>query len=324
MKSNKTPGFASGWFVVCFSEQLAVGETRPVRFFGQELVLFRSQSGKPVLLDAYCPHMGAHLGHGGEVQGEGVKCPFHAWVFDAKGQCSEIPYADKVPEKAKVACWPLVERNGFLFVWYDRAKGPPSWEIPVMPEFEDPTWTTWFHGELEVKTHPREIVENVVDVGHFIPVHGTHVADIENRFEGHRALQINSGTAYPLGGGKDDYSLVATYHGPAWQLTEWKGFLDARLVNCHTPIDEDRLLLRFGVLLRRSGDEEKDALYADKYVENMREGFFQDIRIWEHMQFRERPVLCAGDGPLMQLRRWYQDFYQPDADRVAALESARG
>ncbi|MCP4805989.1 MAG: aromatic ring-hydroxylating dioxygenase subunit alpha [Proteobacteria bacterium] len=321
--SLKTPGFASGWFVACFSDQLAPGEARPVRFFGQDLVLFRSESGEPVMLDAHCPHMGAHLGHGGKVRGDRVVCPFHAWEFGPTGDCVEIPYADKIPKKAKVACWPLVEKNGFVFVWYDRAKDPPSWQIPDMPEFGAPGWTAWSHGELEVKTHPREIVENVVDVGHFMPVHGTDVSTIENVFDAHKATQINSGTAYPIGGGHDHYSLEATYHGPAWQLTDWKGFLQARLVNCHTPIDEDRLLLRFGVLIQETDDVAKTELIAQKYVENMREGFFQDIAIWENLSFRERPILCAGDGPLMKLRQWYQEFYQPDSERVAALEARR-
>ena len=54
-------GFARGWFVVSFSEELAVGDVKPMQYFGKHLVLFRTESGSPKILDAHCPHMGAHL-----------------------------------------------------------------------------------------------------------------------------------------------------------------------------------------------------------------------------------------------------------------------
>ncbi|HUA90154.1 MAG TPA: Rieske 2Fe-2S domain-containing protein, partial [Steroidobacteraceae bacterium] len=54
--------FPRGWFMVADAAELAANPL-PVRCFGQELVLFRGRaSGKPVLLNAYCPHMGTHLG----------------------------------------------------------------------------------------------------------------------------------------------------------------------------------------------------------------------------------------------------------------------
>jgi hypothetical protein len=38
-------------------------------------------------------------------------------------------------------------------------------------------------------------------------------------------------------------------------------------------------------------------------------GIYQDIPIWEHMLYREEPVLVKGDGQIMQFRRWAQQFY---------------
>ena len=54
-----------GWFHIGFSADLAAGEQKILTRFGQELVLWRSQAGEFVLQDAYCPHLGAHFGHGG-------------------------------------------------------------------------------------------------------------------------------------------------------------------------------------------------------------------------------------------------------------------
>ena len=51
---------------------------------------FRTEAGEVAVLDAFCPHMGAHLGHGGKVEGGGLVCPFHAWKFDGAGK-SALP-----------------------------------------------------------------------------------------------------------------------------------------------------------------------------------------------------------------------------------------
>jgi phenylpropionate dioxygenase-like ring-hydroxylating dioxygenase large terminal subunit len=62
---------------------------------GLNLVVWRGVSGKSYVADAYCPHLGAHLGVGGEVAGECIKCPFHGWAFEGKdGKCVDIPYSD--------------------------------------------------------------------------------------------------------------------------------------------------------------------------------------------------------------------------------------
>ena len=64
-------------------------------FTGEHFAVYRSQSGKVSVLDAYCPHMGGNLAVGGRVKGECLECPFHGWVFDKDGLCVGIPYAEK-------------------------------------------------------------------------------------------------------------------------------------------------------------------------------------------------------------------------------------
>ena len=51
-----------GWFFVAYSDELAVGDVRPVHYFGRDQVLFRTETGEAGMLDAYCPHLGAHMG----------------------------------------------------------------------------------------------------------------------------------------------------------------------------------------------------------------------------------------------------------------------
>jgi 3-ketosteroid 9alpha-monooxygenase subunit A len=91
--------FPRGWFVV--AESAEVGR-KPcnVHYFGQDLVLYRGESGRVVMLDAYCPHMGTHLGMSTMsatvqsdtfLEGDSIRCPFHAWRFGPDGKCNHIP-----------------------------------------------------------------------------------------------------------------------------------------------------------------------------------------------------------------------------------------
>ena len=62
-------GFATGWYVIAFKEELASGQVLPLRYFDTRLVAFRGESGVVHVLDAHCPHLGADLGVGGTVVG---------------------------------------------------------------------------------------------------------------------------------------------------------------------------------------------------------------------------------------------------------------
>lgn len=70
---------------------------RPLRCLaGLDLVAFRTEDGVAHVFDAYCPHLGAHLGVMGRVVGDCIECPFHGWRFSGKdGACTHVPYAKK-------------------------------------------------------------------------------------------------------------------------------------------------------------------------------------------------------------------------------------
>jgi 3-ketosteroid 9alpha-monooxygenase subunit A len=307
--------FPRGWFVVGWSSDVAPGEVLPIRYFAQDLVLWRTASGEARVSDAFCPHLGAHLGHGGHVEDDCLVCPFHHWKFGPDGACVSIPYAKKVPPKARIASWTVVERNGAVFAWFDPAGGPPRWEVPTIPYHGSPDWTPWHCNRITAKTHPREIVENVADKQHFPTVHRTFVERFDNHYDGHMATQITKGTATPPQGGVDHFEIEATYYGPAFQISDMRGYLHASLFMAHTPIEANELHLRFAVSLERSGPRTES--FATFYVENLRLGFHEDIAIWEHKVFRDRPQLVAEDGPVGRLRAWYRQFYRPVAEAVA-------
>ena len=320
-RRDRFAGYPNGWFVIGFSDELSAGSVLPVPCFGRQLVLFRGEDGQAHLLDAYCAHLGANLATGGRVVGCNIECPFHAWRYAGDGRCVEIPYATKIPKKARVEAWHVREQNGLLYMWHHSARAEPSFEIPVLPEWGDAGWTRWTMSKLRIRTQPKEIVENVVDKAHFPRVHNTHVDVFENEFVEHMATQRTRGVAYPVGGGRDQFEITATYFGPGFQFSWMSGVLEARLINAHTPVDENSLDLRFGVMLKIMGSEAKMQAFAQGYAENLRLGFHQDIAIWENKRYRDVPVLCDGDGPIMKLRQWYAQFYTNHAQQRTPAEA---
>ena len=127
------PPYPTGWFQVAYSDELDVNQVVPLQYFGQHLVLFRDGAGVAHVLDAFCPHLGAHLGYGGAVEEDGcIRCPFHFWKFDGEGRCVDIPYAEKIPSQAKTNAWPVMERNGLIMVFHHIGGGGPLWDLPAL------------------------------------------------------------------------------------------------------------------------------------------------------------------------------------------------
>jgi 3-ketosteroid 9alpha-monooxygenase subunit A len=311
--------FPKGWFVVAFSDEIAKGQAVRLKYFGEEMVAFRGEDGNVHVLDGYCAHMGAHLGAGGKVVDNCVVCPFHSWKYAGTGECVAIPYAKKIPTKARQKAWLTREVNGVVLLHHDSTGAPPEWDIPVIPEHGAPDWLPWARNMYHVKTHPREIIENIADKGHFPTVHKTEIVDFELKVEGHKATQITTGRALLPGGGVDNFTSSSTYHGPGYLLMRMAGALDNYMLVAHTPVDQGSVDLRMGVMLKIVGNRSKTEGFVAHYMANIKSGFEDDMKIWENKLYREHPVFCDGDGPIGQARRWYRQFYVPTGSAASAV-----
>ena len=109
---------------------------------GLNLVAYRAETdGRVRVLDAFCPHMGAHLGHGGVVAGNRIRCPFHAWEFEgATGECERIPVleqlGERVPSFVKARAYPVREYNNLIVFWFHADNLEPQWEPRVIAGIE--------------------------------------------------------------------------------------------------------------------------------------------------------------------------------------------
>mgnify|MGYP001064841035 FL=1 len=115
--------FARGWHCLGLSRDLGDGKPHGVHAFGTKLVVWRGESGELKILDSYCRHMGGDLSQG-EVIGDVVACPFHSWRWGGDGKCQEIPYARRVPPRARTRAWTAMEVDDQVFVWHDPEGNP--------------------------------------------------------------------------------------------------------------------------------------------------------------------------------------------------------
>src|SRR4051812_39721837 len=116
---NNPERIIEGWYWAIRSAELKSGHARPLSFLGREMVVYRGRDGRVVAMDAYCPHMGAHLAEG-KVEGNAIRCLFHHWKYDSDGRCIEIPCQENTSFVPQIQTWPVEEKYGIVWIWAGR------------------------------------------------------------------------------------------------------------------------------------------------------------------------------------------------------------
>ena len=307
--------FPNCWFQVAYSDELEPNAVLPLRYFGKELVLFRGDDGKARVLDAFCPHLGAHLGYGGMVQENTIRCPFHAWRFDGAGRCVDVPYANKIPPLAKLDAWAVCEVNGLIMVWHHMEGRPPAFDLPVLPEYGHPGWTPYVRKRWKIRTHNQEMAENAVDSAHFKYVHGTPEQPMTRaEIDGH-ILRARSPLNYVTPQGTVEGGIASDSYGFGFGTTRFTGIVETLLVSSVTPIDGEYVDTRFSFMVKKMGNDDATAGVSRAFIKEIERQLGQDIPIWENKVMKMRPVLCDGDGPVGIFRRWAKQFYVTAPER---------
>lgn len=333
--------FARGWYMIGAASE-ASSKPSAQRFFGKDLVLYRGESGKAYMVDAYCPHMGAHLAKnntsyivldGEQVQGESIRCPFHGWRFGTDGQCNHIPYSENfIPKAAKIRHYPLEERAGILWVWHDPEEQEPDYSLPDFGgHYGEPGWVEWkidYMGDLPV--HPVEIIDNMADMGHFVPIHGaTDFQYFANEMMDHVVHQYYSAGHRTLTANPEDMLMLDTwYEGPGFLQSEMQGTFDSFIMIANTPIEEDKVRAWHGLMVKvHDGSREitdEDCAAALEYQEGSRLAFAQDVEIWANKRACLNPLAIPSDGPYAKVRQWYSQFHNPRDKAATVQQRANG
>lgn len=300
-------GYPNGWFAVAFSDDLKARSVVRRKFMGDELVLWRTRSGKIGASRAHCPHLGAHLGYGGKVADENIICPFHGFSFGLDGSCVATPYG--TPPRARLDTLTAAETNGLVMVWHHGGGIAPAWDPPAdAPQYGYSHFVT---SKETIKATLQDGMENVVDSGHLPAVHGFswHGKVNDLRFDGHRCTfhvetrhtlpgfgSITFGNKFEL----DGLGILRVL------ITQPHMRMGVRVWTVSSPIDKSHLDVRFMVSARLPA---LSAIAVYPLFAFIHRQLRMDYKIWAHKAYLPHPKLSPEDGPIMPFRRWAKSLY---------------
>ena len=108
-------------------------------FLGEPVVLFRDAQGRAAALADRCCHRGLPLSLG-QVIGGRLQCGYHGLEFDADGTCVRVPGQARVPPGAGVRSYPVIERDGWVWIWMGDPDGADSGLVPDLSWRENQEW----------------------------------------------------------------------------------------------------------------------------------------------------------------------------------------
>jgi len=321
--------FPRGWFIVAESKELDE-DTLALRFFGRDLALYRGESGKPILLDAHCAHMGTHLTasdsamivkNGKQIEGDSIRCPYHGWRYGPDGQIDDIPYSDApYPKSAAIRSYPVVDNMGCIMAWFDPDGREPDYDVPTLKQWDDPQWIQWELDHLgELSIHPQEILDNMADCRHLGPTHGSPCEYFENEFIDNVCIQRQGGEMQLY----DTYLYTTTwYTGPGVLLSK-QVFGDNEIFEliANTPVDDGTVKCWHACLVKASSEtptaEDREAAKASQA--GALEAFGADFNVWGNKKPALKIMQLKTDGPFRTVRKWYQQFYA-QADGIKGIQ----
>lgn len=305
-----------GWFVIDLSNSINQGEMRSIQAFDQEWILFRGEDGSVGVTDPFCPHLGAHIAHGGEVVGNNLRCPFHHWQFDSKGWCKDVPYAKNLPpicqKQAVLRALPTQERYGLIWAWYHPDAIEPTFAIPCVPELESEDYVETRHGAWEIGTCIQEIGENGVDFAHLKFLHGApEVPPGTGEVDGYKFISA-------IGDGVTT-DITGVHHGPGVQVMKHnRDGVTVLMLSTPIPVTKELTLTRMHFTFKNYPEGSKERILAEHIythsigaAEGEESAGFEavDMPVWNNKKYRHKPILCDGDGPIAKWRKYFRQFY---------------
>ena len=160
------------WTPVLLSEELPEPDCPPVqtKIYGEELVAFRTTSGKVGLLKEFCPHRRASLFYGRNEE-EGLRCAYHGWKFDTEGHCVDMmsePADSNFANKVETTAYPTQEGGGFIWAYMGplELKPPmPDLEYLKVPENQRST------RKVQYESNFVQVIEGEIDTVHASILH---------------------------------------------------------------------------------------------------------------------------------------------------------
>ncbi|WP_446040334.1 Rieske 2Fe-2S domain-containing protein [Streptomyces sp. SID1121] len=154
------------WYPVAVSRSVRKNKASAATFAGERIALYRGASGTVYALEDRCAHRQVPLSMG-VVEGEALRCCYHAWAYRGNGHISQIPYLPKGVARPPrgVRAYPVREAYGFVFVFPGDPEKAATTPMPELPEFHSTRHRTMTFSRT-VKCHYSFMHENLLDMNH--------------------------------------------------------------------------------------------------------------------------------------------------------------
>jgi len=346
----------NAWYVAGWSSEFGRALT-PLTIMEEDIVVFRSESGRAVALTDECPHKRLPLSKG-RLIGDSLQCGYHGMTFDCDGACVRVPGQTNLPSSARVRSYPLHEARDILWIWMGEAEKADPALVFDMAAFDDPRWAPHQGDALQIESNYLALADNLCDPAHVSFVHPTTLGNPESEDvpidcarEGRTVITSRwIRNAPPVG----FFKAFGNFHGPVdrWHyyylhapcvavidfgsaaseaaIGEDERDKGVRLFALHflTPVTETQTIDHW-MHLRNIGLD--DAGMGARMNEQFRLAFAEDKEILEAIQQREakpparRPVRLAVDRGPNFLRRIVAEMLEEESEpakETAAVQAA--
>lgn len=163
------------WYPVTFLQDMPKNRPYSFSLYDEPFVLFADKDGKLGCVVDRCPHRAAKLSDGQIIDGK-LECLYHGWQFGVDGECLHIPQLPaeaKIPARACVQSFKLVERQGIVWVWAGDSEAADEALIPIIEEIDNPEFVST-DVMCSLPYDQSYFIENLLDPAHTpISHHGT-------------------------------------------------------------------------------------------------------------------------------------------------------
>jgi phenylpropionate dioxygenase-like ring-hydroxylating dioxygenase large terminal subunit len=314
------PLLTNTWVFIGYVNEVKNETVKSVTYMNKNLILWKSKAGVISLQDAYCPHMGAHLGFG-KVHEENLICAFHKRSFNNDGIC--------IGRGKKNKSYPLSQIQHLIFAWF--GEDTPSWHMPNFfigfPNDSSLEWKIFKSKKMNYDFHPKDLLDNTVDALHFKTFHKQCIS--------YKPIEILKFSAYYfiskvvfLGnpnmkmGKKDmELELITESYGPC-----------TLVVNSTVKVLNQKFIFKFLFLCTPLVNDNTDYTLAVcsvvdtknipltrrilEYIYNYY-AFYMQVKefkkesniIWKNKTYLATPDLSEKETAMLMYTKWYEKFY---------------
>ncbi len=158
------------WYLACLLDELKHQNPLPKKIVGEELVIFKTESGKIGVTEDRCCHRNVNLSLG-RVEGEAIKCGYHGWEYNTQGACTcipSLPTGEKVPRTVKIQAYPVEIKHQGVWIYIGDEALKSKATIPPMDELDEFPFVYNYH---DCKADLKLAAESLFDAYHINHVH---------------------------------------------------------------------------------------------------------------------------------------------------------